>query len=160
MDKIDVKRATKENLFEINKLLFQVASVHSSVRPDLFKKGAKKYDDKELEKILSDDSTPVFVVELNGSVVGYAFCVLKDYNGDKLMNDFKTVYIDDLCVDESFRRKGIGKILYDYVLNFATINGFNSVTLNVWADNKNALKFYESLGMRIQKIGMEKIIKN
>jgi len=109
---------------------------------------------------LSNDSTPVFVAELNGSVVGYAFCILKDYNGDKLMNDFKTVYIDDLCVDVSFRGKGIGKILYDFVLNYATINGFNSVTLNVWADNKNALRFYESLGMRIQKIGMEKIIKN
>lgn len=160
MDKIDVKRATKENLLEINKLLFQVAKVHNSVRPDLFKKDAKKYDDKELEQILSNDNTPVFVAVFNGNVVGYAFCVLKDYNGDKLMNDFKTVYIDDLCVDENCRGKGIGKILYDFVLNYATVNGFNSVTLNVWADNKNALKFYESVGMKIQKIGMEKIIKS
>ncbi len=34
----------------------------------------------------------------------------------------------------------------------------NNLTLNVWADNVSAVGFYESLGMKIQKIGMEKIL--
>lgn len=45
------------------------------------------------------------------------------------------------------------------MLDFAkTINCYN-VTLNVWADNKNALKFYENIGLKVQKICMEKILK-
>ena len=74
------------------------------------------------------------------------------------MTDVKTLYIDDLCVDELARGQHIGKILYDYVIEFARKNGFYNVTLNVWADNKNALLFYEKLELKTQKICMEKIL--
>lgn len=48
--------------------------------------------------------------------------------------------------------------LYDFVLDFARQSGCYNVTLNVWADNPNALHFYEAVGLRVQKIGMEKIL--
>ena len=72
------------------------------------------------------------------------------------MTDIKTLYIDDLCVDESVRVMHIGRTLYEYVLDYAKMHGYYNVTLNVWADNTNAVKFYEKIGMKIQKIGMEK----
>lgn len=74
------------------------------------------------------------------------------------MTDVKTLYIDDLCVDEAARGAHIGRSLYEYVLDYARNNGYYNVTLNVWADNKNAVKFYDKLGLKIQKIGMEKIL--
>lgn len=46
----------------------------------------------------------------------------------------------------------------EYVLDFARQQGYYNVTLNVWADNVNARKFYEKIGLRVQKIGMEKIL--
>ena len=74
------------------------------------------------------------------------------------MTDVKTLYIDDLCVDETERGKHIGKTLYDFVVSYAKKNGYYNVTLNVWADNKKAVGFYEKIGLRVQKIGMEKIL--
>lgn len=74
------------------------------------------------------------------------------------MTDIKTLYIDDLCVDETARGKHIGTSLYEYVLKYAKEQGCYNVTLNVWADNVNAVKFYEKIGLKIQKIGMEKIL--
>lgn len=74
------------------------------------------------------------------------------------MTDVRTLYIDDLCVDERVRGLHIGKRLYEYVLAFAKEQGFYNVTLNVWADNVKAVGFYEKLGLRVQKIGMEKIL--
>ena len=74
------------------------------------------------------------------------------------MTDIKTLYIDDLCVDESARGLHIGKDLYEFVLDYAKDQGCYNVTLNVWADNVNAVRFYEKIGMRVQKIGMEKIL--
>ena len=56
------------------------------------------------------------------------------------------------------RSEHIGRTLYEYVLDYAKRRGYYNVTLNVWADNTNALKFYEKLGMRTQKIGMEQIV--
>ncbi len=158
MNKVIIRRATEQDLPAISKLLFQVHKVHSDVRPDLFKVGAKKYTDEEVSAILKNENTPVFVAEENGQVLGYAFCVHQEMLGKRSMQEVKTLYIDDLCVDEEARGKHVGTALYEHVLHFAKENGYYNVTLNVWADNKKAVGFYEKLGLHVQKIGMEKIL--
>lgn len=158
MENLSIRRACERDMPVINKLLYEVSKVHSDARPDLFKPGTKKYNDGELKKIIADDSTPVFVAETDGRVLGYAFCIHKQFTDDNILTDIKTLYIDDLCVDEAARGKHIGRALYDYVLNYAKKAGCYNVTLNVWADNKSAMRFYEKIGLRVQKMGMEKIL--
>mgnify|MGYP001085191014 FL=1 len=158
MEKLKIRRAQEEDIPVIDKLLFEVLKVHSDVRPDLFKAGTKKYTDEELKEILADDKTPVFVAERDGGVVGYAFCVHQQFINNNNMTDIKTFYIDDLCVDEAARGMHIGKALYEYVVEYARAQGYYNVTLNVWADNVNAVKFYERIGLKIQKIGMEAVL--
>ena len=153
-----IRKANKEDVNALNELLYQVHKVHSDVRPDLFKAGEKKYNDEELLVILNDDTKPIFLYEEYNKVLGYAFCVIINHENDHSLVSYKSLYIDDLCVNSSIRGKGIGKQLYEYVLNFAKSLGCYNVTLNVWADNDSALKFYEKIGMHIQKIGMEKIL--
>ena len=155
---MNIRRAKESDINVIDKLLYEVHKVHSDVRPDLFKAGSKKYTDDELRQILSDDSRPVFVAEKNGKVLGYIFCVYQQHIGNNSLTDIKTLYIDDLCVDEAARNMNIGSLLYNYAVDYARENGFYNVTLNVWADNINAVKFYEKLGLKIQKIGMDKIL--
>ena len=143
----------------IDRLLCQVLEVHHSGRPDLFKGNTKKYTDAQLGEILRDDSRPVFVAEdENGTVQGYAFCAFQCHEGDNILTDIKTLYIDDLCVDENVRGQHIGRSLYDYVLDFAKREGCYNVTLNVWDCNKSAMKFYQSCGLSAQKTCMEKIL--
>ena len=158
MSDIVIRRAEEKDLQKVDELLFQVNKVHSDARPDLFKPGAKKYTDAELKEIFQNDKTPVFVACINGEGVGYAFCIFKQFVNDNNLTDIKTLYIDDLCVDENVRGRHIGTALYEYVLSYAKQNGFYNVTLNVWADNPGAVKFYEKIGLRVQKIGMEKIL--
>ena len=153
-----IRRAKEEDLPYLNKLLYQVHKVHHDVRPDLFKDGTKKYTDTELIALIHDDLKPIFVFETNNEILGYAFCVHIEHINDNNLTDIKTLYIDDLCVDENARGQHIGTKLYEYVLDYARKQGYYEVTLNVWADNKKALKFYESIGLRVQKIGMEKIL--
>lgn len=131
--------------------------VHSDKRPDLFKVGSKKYTNEELAKIIVDDNRPIFVYVDNDDILGYAFCVFIKNNSNSL-TDILTLYIDDLCVDENARGKKVGTSLYNYVLQFAKDAGCYNVTLNVWACNNSALKFYEKCGLSVQKIGMEKIL--
>lgn len=158
MDDLKIRRAVESDLSVINKLLYQVHRVHSDVRPDLFRAGAKKYRDDELKTIIADECRPIFVAEQGGTVLGYAFCVHQQYVNDNNRTDVKTLYIDDLCVDEAARKMHIGRRLYEYVVDYARRHEYYNVTLNVWADNANAVKFYEKLGLKIQKIGMEKIL--
>ena len=153
-----IRRAVEKDIPALDKLLYEVHKVHSDIRPDLFKAGEKKYTDDELKNILESDKTPVFVYD-DGDIEGYAFTVITDHAKDKSLMPYVNVYIDDLCVEKNCRGKGVGKKLYDFVLGFAKSIGAYNVTLNVWAGNDNALKFYEKIGMRIQKTGMEVILK-
>ena len=133
--------------------------VHHNGRPDLFKADVKKYTDEELLDIIKDDNRPIFVcVDNKENVVGYAFCVFQQHIEDNILTDIKTLYIDDLCVDEELRGKHIGKEIYEYVLEYARKSGCYNVTLNVWSCNPSAMKFYEKCGLIPYKIGMEKIL--
>ena len=153
-----IRRARIQDIPTLDNLLFEVHKVHSDARPDLFKAGAKKYTDEELAAIIPDDKRPIFVAEAGGEVVGYAFCIHMQFVNDNNMTDVRTLYIDDLCVDENVRGLHIGRSLYDYVIDYARGHGYYNVTLNVWADNVSAVGFYEKIGLRVQKIGMEKIL--
>ena len=156
---MNIRRACEKDMEGINNLLCQVLMVHHNGRPDLFKGNAKKYTDEELLEIIKDDSKPIFVgVDEKDNVLGYAFCVFIQHIDNNILTDIKTLYIDDLCVDENLRGKHIGKQLYEYVLQFAKESGCYNVTLNVWECNTSAKKFYESCGLMPQKIGMECIL--
>ena len=156
---MNIRRAQEKDMDGINSLLCQVLMVHHRGRPDLFKGDTKKYTDEELKALIHDDTRPIFVgVDELGSVLGYAFCIFQQHTGDNILTDITTLYIDDLCVDEGRRGKHIGKTLYEHVLNFAKEQGCYNVTLNVWACNEGARRFYESCGLVPQKFGMEKIL--
>lgn len=153
-----IRRAEPTDLQGINKLLCQVLEVHHNGRPDIFKGNSKKYTDKELLEIIADDKRPIFVADENGEILGYAFCVFQQPINSNILTDIKTLYIDDLCVDERVRGKHIGTALYEYVLDFAKQNGCYNITLNVWAFNRSAMKFYEKCGMLKRNIYMEQIL--
>lgn len=156
---MQIRRATTSDMDGINKLLLQVLMVHHNGRPDLFKPNAKKYTDEELISIITDDTRPIFVgVDEQNEVLGYAFCIFQQHLNNNILTDIKTLYIDDLCVDEDKRGMHIGKQIYEYVLAFAKEQGCYNVTLNVWSCNHSAMKFYEKCGLVPQKIGMELIL--
>ena len=153
-----IRNAEAGDLEDVNRLLYQVAEVHHQGRPDLFLGGAKKYTDDEVLRIFQDEKTPVFVAEEDGRILGYAFCVFQEVKGSHALSDIKTLYIDDLCVDEKARGQQIGRSLYDHVLRFAKDSGCYNLTLNVWACNEAARRFYEKCGLQPQKYGMECIL--
>ena len=152
-----IRKAKKNDIKRIIELLHQVNMVHHVIRPDLFKPHTTKYNEQELEVMLNDESKPVFVFD-DGEVQGYAFCQVSEIRNDQLLEDIKTLYIDDICVDENARGKHVGKALYEYVRDYAKSIGCNNITLNVWEGNEPALHFYRNMGMQVQKTTMEIIL--
>ncbi len=153
-----IRKALVKDIEKISNLLSQVDLVHHNGRPDIFKIG-KKYDENQLKEILKDENRPVLVsVNENDIVQGYCFCIYQQHIDNSVLTDIKTLYIDDLCVDSALRGKHIGKELYTAAVELAKNTGCYNVTLNVWSCNESALKFYESCGLKPQKIGMEFIL--
>ena len=153
-----IRYAIEKDIPRLGDLLRQVCLVHHNGRPDLFNAG-RKYTDDELSMLLSDPDRPILVAVDEADVAqGYCFCVYQQPAPGGALKPVKSLYIDDLCVDETLRGKGIGKKLYAAALAMAREKGCYNVTLNVWSCNPTALRFYESLGLKPQKIGMETIL--
>ncbi len=157
-DNVMIRKATKEDIPKLNELLFQVQGIHAIGRPDIFKGGTKKYTSEELQGIIEDTLTPVYVYTDDGGIKGYVFCVFQETLETNQLHYRKTLYIDDLCVDKEERGKHIGIKLYEYARSIAKENGCNSVTLNVWALNEPASHFYNIIGLTPLKITMEEVI--
>lgn len=156
-----IRRAEKRDIPRVMELLSQVLEIHAALRPDLFLTGTTKYLPEELEAIFLDPSTPVFVAEnRDGQVDGYCFCMMQNQPQKTNMPPLKTLYIDDLCVDEKARGTGIAKALYDYVLAYADAQACYDVTFNVWKGNQQAYQFYEKMGMKVKKTQMETILRH
>lgn len=155
---MNIRRAEEKDIPRLDALLLQVNLVHHRGRPDLFRYG-RKYTDEELKSIIHDDARLILVAaDEDDTVQGYAFCIFQQHRDSHILTDVRTLYIDDLCVEEKTRGQHIGSLLYRAVLDYARAHGCYNVTLNVWSCNESALRFYESMGLKPQKIGMETIL--
>ena len=154
-----IRKAHTNDIPRLIELLHQVNMVHHVKRPDLFKPYTTKYNEQELEALLNVSNKPIFVYD-EGDVRGYAFCQITEVKDDQLLQDIKTLYIDDICVDETERGKHIGKAIYEYVHDYAQSIGCYNITLNVWEGNEPAICFYRNMGMQVQKTTMEVILRD
>jgi len=152
---MEIRRAENRDIPGMIALLYQVGEVHHVIRPDLVRAGGIKYTPEQLEKILCDETTPIFVADDDGFVAGYCFCQIKEYPASTISTDRKELYIDDLCVDENRRGQHIGSILYDHAVTYARQIGCAFLTLNVWCGNDSAMRFYENAGLTPRSITME-----
>ena len=155
---MEIRFAELQDVPGILALLRQVGEVHHQGRPDIFRAGAQKYGASQVIAMLSDSAKPIFVATNDNKLLGYCFCMLKQTVDDPVLADCTTLYIDDLCIDESCRGRHIGSALYREVCRYAKARKCYNVTLNVWCCNESALKFYEYCGLKPQKIGMETIL--
>ena len=117
----------------------------------------KGYPSREIWEQDFVNKTGILAVE-DGKVLGYGFCMIKTHENDPVMTDRTELYIDDLCVDENCRGQHIGSAIYETICTYARQRRCHSVTLNVWCCNASAMKFYEKMGLKPQKIGMETIL--
>ena len=140
-------------------LLEQILSVHHQVRPDIFKGSGGKYSKEELKQLMAQKQTPIFVYENeDGQVLGHLFVTIKEVSDNPVLHPIKTLFIEDLCVDQAARGQKIGDQLYQFAVSYAKEIGCYNLTLNVWNDNEGALRFYQRQGMKPQETIMETII--
>ena len=154
-----IRKAVPSDITALNHLLEQVLLVHHNVRPDIFKESGRKFNDEQLKTLMFQEHTPIFVYENEeGKILGHLFCIIKEPQS-LAQTPIKTLFIEDLCVDENARGQKIGEQLCHFAEEFAQEMGCYNLTLDVWNDNVAALRFYERLDLKPQQTIMEKILK-
>ena len=152
---LTIRPTRKEDWPAIARLLVQIAALHAELRPDVYRP-ARKYDQKQYNKLLKDREKPILVaVDARGEVLGYAMCQIVRRRGIPVLVERSYLYVDDLCVDENCRGQGIGELLMQAVTDLARELGLRKIQLSVNEHNEGARKFYERLGYTTQARQLE-----
>jgi acetyltransferase, GNAT family len=156
---MSIRLAQPKDIPDLLRLLEQILSVHHQARPDIFKEEGSKYSGQDLENLMMQEQTPIFVYEnSDGQILGHLFVTIKEVTDNPVLQPIKTLFIEDLCVDQAARGQKIGDQLYQFAVSYAKEIGCYNLTLNVWNDNEGALRFYQRQGMKPQETVMETII--
>ncbi len=130
---VKIRAAAPEDCKSIHALIMELA---------VYEKAPEKMINTP-ENLLRDGfgSQPLyqcFVAELDNNVIGISFCYTRysTWIG-------KVLYLEDLIVNENFRRQGIGKLLFDHTLSYAKQNAFVRLTWQVFDWNTPAIEFYK-----------------
>ena len=153
-----IRRAQEDDIPQILGLLKQVLELHAKIRPDIFLSGVTKYTKEDLIEMVDDDIHNIFVAVDDNQVLGYVFYEIRSKTPN-MMVPHTVLYIDDLCVDERYRRKHIGETIFEFIKEEASRLECYEITLSCWEGNDIAKKFYEKMGMKTRNVTMEYIIK-
>lgn len=156
---ITIRRAQKKDAKRLCELLETIAQLHHEGRPDIYGAGGAKYNIEDVEKKIKNKEEIILVaVNDDDEVMGYTMSKIIDVKENGILLGYRKMYIDDVCVDSAFRKLGIGKKLMEATKLEAEKADCHIAELNVWAFNKNAINFYKSCGMTVQRMYMEYVL--
>lgn len=149
MNEIEIIQPKIENWVEINNLAKQVHKLHVNWNSDMFLDVEQVIPIERLEKLLETES--IYIARLENKIVGYIIIDIKEKDNG-FMRYRKILSIDTLCIDEKFRRQGIGTKMLEFAKRLGKEKNCTDMHLNVNPNNKNAIKVYENFGMKVNNI--------
>lgn len=156
---MQIREAKNEDIEQIVIILEQISKIHYEKRPDIFKKKSKNEIRKNAIEMMNDKKRKVIVAtDETLKIYGLIIYNIKEVKGHINLKDSKVLWIEELGVDEGYRKNGIGKMLMKKVEDDAKMLNCNRIELNCWNFNDNAISFYEGFGMKTQRRIMEKDI--
>jgi GNAT superfamily N-acetyltransferase len=133
VDQISVRFATTDDMPAVLELIKELAAYENAASE------VKNSAIQLIEDGFGDNPAFECVVAANASeVIGFAlfFTSYSTWKG-------KCLYLEDLCVSENYRRMGIGKKLFDFVLQLAKDRKMKRFSWQVLDWNEPAISFYK-----------------
>lgn len=142
-----IRPAVKEDHPAITIIGFETQEIHADGYPDIFRHGVSGIPLEYFMHVIEGKDTTVFVAETDEQVVGYVFLNVHDAAPYGFLMPRRLAEISDIAVLRAFNNRGIGHQLFTASTEWAKARGATSLELQVWEFNKNAIAFYERLGM-------------
>ena len=137
----------------INAMARQVHAMHISWRPDIYEMPQELYPEERFTDAVKSKS--LYVAKIDGSVVGYVAVKIRDYDWPGVVRR-KVMFVDEICVENSCRRHGIGTEMMTEVRALAKAFGCTDLQLSVYPQNEEALAFYRKCGFVLQNVSMQR----
>lgn len=142
---MEFRLASEADFDVVNRLARQVHELHVSWRPDLFRSVEYPIPHEEFSGLLQEQR--LLLAQQDGKVIAYAVFGVQQLDVPKLM-PHKTLKLDEICVDEAYRRQGVAKVFLHELMQRGREQGCNDLRLTCDPHNAAGIALYESLGMK------------
>lgn len=112
----------------------------SQIEQDCF--GADAWSRQNFLTVLYSDISKLFVYQIERKIIGYAVLTVI----------FDEAHLDNIAIDNKFRRQGLARELVLYILRYLENIGIHKITLEVRISNTAAINLYKSLGFVIEGV--------
>jgi len=150
---MSIRLANTMDIEKIMELQTQVFEIHQKARPEWIKKNPINYD--YIKSIIESKNGKIFIAEENYKIIGHCIISIREIKNHVIFEDMINIEIDEMCVNEQFRKNGIGKKLFEEAKSYAKEINANYIELMVWDFNQNATNFYKKMGMKTRIKRME-----
>ncbi len=142
-----IREAVASDYDDLCVLFDQVDTFHRDNLPAIFQKprGGVRATEYVLG-LIADETVGLFVAQVSSQLVGLICVVIKESSDIPILVRRRYGIVDNLLVDEAFRRAGIGQALMEKAQRWAMARGAESIELTVWEFNQGAIEFYQTLG--------------
>jgi diamine N-acetyltransferase len=150
-----IREAVQEDYEKLKPLHKEVHDLHASARPDKYKPAEETLDKSYFSELLTSPDAKIYIIEQDDIIA--AFTILKKTWPPKwnIKVQSPVVFMADLGVAASCRRKGFARKLFEKAVEFTKECNAESLELGVWEFNQSAIEFYEEMGMTTQSRKME-----
>ena len=137
----------------VNEMAQQVHAMHVAWRPDIYEMTEELYPTERFEAAIRERT--LYTAKLSGVTVGYVSLKIRNFDWPGMVKR-KVMFVDELCVEETARRQGIGTAMMADVRALAMAFGCTDLQLGVYPQNDEAVAFYQKCGFTIRSIDMQR----
>lgn len=140
---VDIRNAVLSDVPAIQMLYRELDRHHVDLLPDTFRsvEGDIRRDDAIAEWIGAEDHA-YLVAEADGGIVGFVSVAIKSRASLPMFHPKRYGLIDEAVVTTTHRRTGLGKQLFNAAIDWIRDRGLQSVQVQVWNANFEAVDFY------------------
>ena len=143
-----------EDYPKVLRLFRQLHKIHSDLRPDFYLASDTPITQERYIEIFEDPENRVIGAMDGEKLVGMCFLFWRERK-NPLCVPRKLAYLDDICVDEDYRKQGIGEMVCQEAFRIAREKKAVGAELSVWDCNQGAVAFYRKLGFTNRTLNLE-----
>jgi ribosomal protein S18 acetylase RimI-like enzyme len=144
-----IRPATPGDYARLCGLIRGLDEMHSAARPDMFRRSAKAPRSRDyIAKLIAGPSSALLVAEHGKALIGFVTVIVHDIRGLPIHVPRRVAVVDNLFVDAAHRKRGCGRALMAAACKWAHGAGARDIEVSVHEFNREALRFYETLGYR------------
>lgn len=156
VESFEIRTLGRDDYAQTTKIFAFVHALHQANRPDIYKKTNVPLGEEEFFKMCDDPNEIMLCAVRDGKILGLACTVMRENAGDAVTLPRVRAVMEELAVLPQAQGMGVGTALLHAAEAEAKRRGAESLELMVWAFNKSAIRFYESVGMTVRSLVMEK----